>query len=665
MLPSRLGPRIVWTAIPLLLSITAPAYASKWEPIPASALAEKKARVDPDADAEALLWEIRVQDDLTAAGIESQLSQHIRIQVYTDRGAEEYGKVDIPYASGSDLDDFEARVVRPDGSIVEIKKNAVFDRTIAKGGGIKVKAKSFAVPDLKPGGIVEYRWKQGRRDQLSYRLPLQLPVPIRQITLMVKPLLVPGLGYQFRVRSYNIRSKTGSQPVFEELASGFRRTEFTNIPAFRTEPSMPPESSVRASVALSYEENDAPAVVWAKFDRAFRKAIEERLRVDSSVGKKSRELLEGEADENVRLTRLYDFCRIQIRNVNDDVNGMTADDLAQFHSSKNPAETLRRGMGTDYDVVCLFVALTRAAGYTSEIALLPDRSSDFFDGRDADPSRLTNRCAAVGTSTGWRFFDPSARYIPAGGLPWWEEGVKALISTDWEPKFEPTPISPPYWSLAKRRAVFHIGEDGTLEGDVRTEFTGHWGAQRKSDGDESSEAERASTIEKSLQSRLSGAVISSLRVEHASDPDGNYAIAYHVRVPGYATRAGRRLIVDPYYFGHGDTPAFTSSRRTHPVYFSYPWAEDDSIAFHLPEGFGAESLPTTDPYEVQGIARHTTLIAASMDGKMIIHRRQLEFGREGTIYFPLEEYPKLKQVFDTFDERDHRTVVLALPAAAR
>jgi uncharacterized protein DUF3857 len=665
MSPSRLQCSLsIGIPLTLLLFTTAHALAAKWESIPPSTLAERKAHVDPEADAEALLWEIRVQDNLSPAGIESEVSQHLRIQVYTGRGAEEFGKVDIPYMSGSGLDDFEARVVRPDGSMVEIKKNAVFDRTIAKGGGIKVKAKSFAAPDLKPGGIVEYRWTQHRRDQPSVRLQLQLLVPIRQVSMTVKPLLIPGDPYQYRVRWNNMRSPNGAQPVFEELANGSRRAEFTNIPAFRTEPHMPPENSVRASVAITYEERNAPAVVWMQFANRYRKAVEGRLQVDSSVEKKVRELLGNDADETAKLARLYDFCRIQIRNVNDNVNGMTSDDLAKFQPSKNPAETLRRGTGTDFDVLCLFVAFARAAGFTSEIALLPDRSNDVFDGRDADPSRLTERCAAVGTSAGWRFFDPTARYIPAGGLPWWKEGVKALIP-EWEPRFEPTPISPPYWSLAKRRGVFTIGEDGTLEGDVRTEFTGHWGARRKGEVDENSEAERVSAIEKLVQSRLSNAVVSSVRVEHASDPEGNYGVTYHVRVPGYATRAGRRLIVDPYYFGHGDSPMFTSNRRMHPVYFNYPWAEDDSVAIHIPEGFAAESLPSTDPYEIQGIARHVNLLAKSTDGKLLVYRRQFEFGREGTIYFPLEEYPKLKAVFDTFDERDHRTVVLALPESPR
>src|SRR5262249_37524488 len=125
-----------------------------WRPVTPEELALKEARVEKDADAEAIFWEVRIDD---SASDELSEKHYIRIKVFTERGREKYAKIDIPYTKGVKIKDVIARVIKPDGTIVELQKTDIFDREIIKAGGVKVKAKSFAIPNIEAGVIIEYK----------------------------------------------------------------------------------------------------------------------------------------------------------------------------------------------------------------------------------------------------------------------------------------------------------------------------------------------------------------------------------------------------------------------------------------------------------------------------------------------------------------------------
>ena len=70
------------------------------------------------------------------------LRHYIRIKIFTDRGREAQSKIDIPYLKDQEISDIAARTIKSDGTIVELKKSDIFDRTIVKASGTKLKAKS-------------------------------------------------------------------------------------------------------------------------------------------------------------------------------------------------------------------------------------------------------------------------------------------------------------------------------------------------------------------------------------------------------------------------------------------------------------------------------------------------------------------------------------------
>ena len=134
------------TVVVCLALSTSPARAGdEWRTIDPAELALKSSPVEKDADGEPPFWEVRLDDSQAE---EFSLKHYIRIKIFTERGKESQSKIDLPYSRSTRIKDIAARVIKADGSIVELKKEDIFDRTIVKTSGIKIKAKSFALPGI-------------------------------------------------------------------------------------------------------------------------------------------------------------------------------------------------------------------------------------------------------------------------------------------------------------------------------------------------------------------------------------------------------------------------------------------------------------------------------------------------------------------------------------
>src|SRR5215475_9010150 len=140
-----------------LIQIVPTTLAQEWKPIDQSQLYLITPVVENGADAEVLLWEVYVDDSSRTT---TDFNHYIRIKVFSERGKEAQSTIDLPYLSGIQIKDISGRTVRTDGSIFELKKDAIFDREIVKFGRRKVKAKSFTMPGVMRGSIIEYRWRE-------------------------------------------------------------------------------------------------------------------------------------------------------------------------------------------------------------------------------------------------------------------------------------------------------------------------------------------------------------------------------------------------------------------------------------------------------------------------------------------------------------------------
>src|SRR5215470_4335210 len=162
--------------------------------------------------------------------------------------------------------------------------------------------------------------------------------------------------------------------------------------------------------------------------------------------------------DDEKLAKLFEFCRTKIRNASDDASGLTAEERAKVKDNKNPSDTLKRGIGSAFDIDMLFAGLATAAGFDARIVLLPDRGDVFFDKTIPNAYFIDPRNVAVKVGETWKFFDPGWNYIQLGMLRWQEEGEQALITDPKQPVWVNTPMSPPEKSKAVRRAKLKLAD---------------------------------------------------------------------------------------------------------------------------------------------------------------------------------------------------------------
>src|SRR5258708_6594941 len=141
-------------------------------------LAMKGVPSAPGAAAVILDWGQRVDD------IDLDSSEYVRIKILTEAGRK-YGDIEIPYAPEYyHLHRIEARITRPDGTIVDFK-GKIYEKLIVKAGGKRLVSENFSIPDVQPGSIIEYKYRLGGRGQYLHntRFVVQQDLPVLRALL--------------------------------------------------------------------------------------------------------------------------------------------------------------------------------------------------------------------------------------------------------------------------------------------------------------------------------------------------------------------------------------------------------------------------------------------------------------------------------------------------
>jgi hypothetical protein len=134
-----------------LALVGASAVAADWPPISPEDLSMTDIKEQPGAAAVILLRE-ETDDDMN-----SFHSVYQRIKILTDVGRK-YSNVELPYNRRAfTIAAISGRTVHSDGSIVEFSGKP-FDKTVIKGSGVRYNIKSFNLPDVQVGSVIDFSY---------------------------------------------------------------------------------------------------------------------------------------------------------------------------------------------------------------------------------------------------------------------------------------------------------------------------------------------------------------------------------------------------------------------------------------------------------------------------------------------------------------------------
>ena len=284
---------------------------------------------------------------------------------------------------------------------------------------------------------------------------------------------------------------------------------------------------------------------------------------------------------------------------------------------------------------------------------------DFFFSKQRPTTYFINSFSvAVKHEDHWIFYDPGTPFLEPGMLRWQEEGSIALVSDPKEGFFTTTQYSVPARSKRSRRGVFKLLPDGTLEGTVRFTYTGHHARTQKSYYQDMTPAQQEEDWKESIKNRLNTAEISDFSLVQATDSEKPLVVSHSITVPGYATRTGKRILLQPAFFQHNVTPRFTDSSRKFDLYFDFAWSEDDEISIELPDGWELDQPGAPKGTKLGEIGSYSVEVKKTTDGKQLIYHRQFEWGVGNRILVPSKFYSQLKAAFDYVQEQDGYTIAL-------
>lgn len=633
-----------------------------WLPITDAERNMKAPVVEKDAGVEAIFWRVHVRDELLGSRELQRVFYHyVRLKIFDEKGKEKASTIDLPLGDKDAIVTLHGRTVKADGTEIELKNDSVFERDVVRAGRSRYRVKSFAMPGVEPGAIVEYRWKEIRSEPsvMYTRLQFQREFPVQKVTYFIYPLSQRYTTYKMFSTPFNCKPS----PLKTE-DDDFVSTTLENVPAFHEEPMMPGEANVRPWLLLMYRDNgklQEPDKYWANAGKEmYNDFFKHAIKPNDEIRQAAAAATEGVSADALKIGALIRYIRKNMRDlfsakVTEPERAKILKELRE--RSRTAPEILKSGIATPNELNMLFASMASCVGLETRPAWVADRADLVFSTGLADKYFLPNLDMAVQIGGKWGLHDVSARLLPSNMVSWREEGMKALLSDPKNPVFIDSLLSPPEASTAVRSAKLTLSEDGTLEGDIDQRYSGHVALDHRVEMKDEEETARIEALKKEFTAVFPDSEVSDPKIENADDPEKPLKMSCHIKIPGYAQRTGKRLLIQPLLFQRGVAPLFSAAERRYSVSFRYAWLEQDTVSITLPTGFALDNAGNPGSYDF-GQPGSYQLKMSVKDGREFVVFRELVFGKGGFLTYDLKQYPALKGVFDEIHRRDDVTISL-------
>ena len=599
------------------------------------------------------------QVDRDDNGRTSHEDDYIRIKILTEEGRK-YADVDIPFFKESeDIVNVRARTIHPDGAIINFE-GKVYEKAIEKGRSSHYLAKTFTLPDVEVGSIIEYYFTYDLREHYVYdsHWILSSDLFTKSARFSLKPYSAYYSTMQLRWTWHDL--PTGSVP--KQGPDRIVRMEASNIPAFQTEDFMPPANELKSRVDFIYTEE----LLEANLDKFWKNVGKKRDgQLESFVGK-HRAMEEAVAQivspndpPEVKLKKIYDRVQ-QIRNKSYELEKTEQEVKREKEKPvENVEELWKRGYGDGRQLTWLYLALVRAAGFEAYGCWVSGRREYFFSPKSMEPGKLNSNVVLVKLNGKDLYFDPGAEFTPFGLLEWPETGVVGLRLDKDGGAWIQTTLPAASESRMERKADLKLTDTGDLEGKLTVTYTGLEAMYHRLDVRHADDVARKKFLEDHLQFQVPAAI----EAELVNQPDWSgsetpLVAEFDLKIPGWAANAGKRIVLPAAIFTEVEKHIFEHANRVHAIYFEYPYEKLDDITIELPSGWSVSSVPP----------------AKAQDGHVVVYSMKVENGkdtlhltRQLTVDFLLLEpkyYGALRNFFQAVRTGDEEQIVLQ-PGAAR
>jgi hypothetical protein len=609
----------------------------------------------PGAPAIILYREVDRDDN----GRTSHEDNYVRIKILTEEGREQ-GNVEIEFFKvDEDVVNIHARTIRPDGSSADFD-GKVFEKVIEKAQGLKYLAKTFTLPEVQVGSIIEYRYTYDLREHYIYdsHWTLSHPLFTRRAKFSLKPYTTDYTPMTLRWTWQGLPPGAAPQQGPDHIV----RMEAENIPAFQVEDFMPPPTQLRARVDFIYEDEyreTDPDQFWRHVAKKRGGALESFIGKRKAMEAAVAQIVSPSDPPEVKLRKIYDRVQ-QIRNTSYELQKTAQEEKREKEKPVENVEALwKRGYGDGQQLTWLYLALARAAGFEAYGVWASSRSEYFFSPKSMENRKLNANVVLVKLNGKDLYFDPGAAFTPFGMLTWPETGVPGLCLDKEGGTWLNTALPSSSESRIEHVAKLRLTEAGNLEGKLTVTYTGLEAMYRRLEERNADEVARKKSLEDRIRLQIPSTTI---EVELTNQPDWSHSetplvAEYHVSIQDWATNAGKRTVIAAALFTAVEKHIFEHTNRVHPIYVDFPHEKDDDVTIELPAGWQVSSVPAPQTQEGHVVTYH---LKVDKDGSALHLTRKLSWD---FLLLEPKYYPALRNFFQTVRTGDDEQIILQ-PAAA-
>ena len=595
------------------------------------------------------------QVDRDDRGNTAHENDFFRIKILTEEGRK-YGDIEIPFfkSGGNNIVAIKARTIRSDGSVVNYD-GKIYDKAIVKSKGVKYMAKTFTLPEVQVGSVIEYSYTIDLAEHWVFDSHWILSDELftKEAVFSLKPYTNDYVPFNVRWSWQGLPA--GTDPP-KEGPDHVVRMQAHNIPAFHTEDFMPPENELKSRVDFTYSdelpEKDANAF-WKKRGKKLNGSVESFINKKKAMEEAVAQIVSPNDPPEVKLQKIY--ARVQqLRNTSYEVR--KSEEEKKRENEKDPSnveDVWKRGYGNGAQLTWLFLALTRAAGFESYGVMVSDRSNFFFNPIVMDAHKLDANVVLVKVNGKDMYFDPGAAYTPFGMLVWPETGVQGLRLDKDGGTWVQTTLPESSESCINRTAVLSLSENGDLEGKLTITFTGLEAMQRRREERNEDETDRRKFLEEQAKEYIPAASELDLTNKPEWNSSSRDLVAeYKMKIPGWMSGAGRRAMLPVGIFSAPEKRVFEHTERVHPIYFEYPFEKIDDVTIILPVGWQVGSLPPAKTQDAKAVFYE---LKVESDKATLHLSRRLKVDM---LLLPQKYYPALRSFFQIVRSGDDEQIVL-------
>lgn len=599
-----------------------------------------KVPYDETASAVVLLDALRI-DWTGERGSERDIFR--RVKILSQDAVDEYG--DFKYTLRGDwrVTKAEARTILPDGT--EIDASDAVNTEISSIGD---KVLTIAFPKVEVGAILDFHlniWSDYWLQTETYSVQERIPILHSRFIMMIQD------GVVFRTAGRGMSSEA-IKPKVRNVAGGKSYTwSFDDLEAVPREPNQPPLEDI--SQTLYFIPTEWKSSVYVALTKDYKSWIKRRTEQwDTWMREKSYDAvkLARQVTRDITAPReKADAIRQAIR------ERVTLDYRSPYPSRSSADEVLTSGSGTTADIAATAVAMMREAGLKADLVTIRRRPAWPVVGEIPIPDLYDDLMVRFAAESGDVYFYPAAD-VKAGRLPWMASGVPAVVFDGKSEAPTEVPDFDARSNSSSRTFNGTLDAEGTLSGKSTLTFTGiaaeTW-RRRLASADEQN---RREAVRDFLRNQVPTATLDAMEVENVEGDANSVTVKAEWHAEGYATPAGKRLLLNPRLFARISATDWPEKERRYPIDLQMAFETNDVVLIRLPEGASIGALPKPRKLESPGIGIYESSCLKAGDN--LTGKRHFRLDR---YHFGPDAYAPLKRWFSDIAASDEDPVVINLP----